>query len=264
MNNLEIKKLEILKEYLKDLDKVILAFSGGIDSTFLLKVCKDILSDRVIPVTIVSPYIPSSEIEEIKKICKTLNVNNKLIEIPIISDIKENPKNRCYLCKKFMFSKILDEAKKLGINHIIDGTNFDDTKDFRPGLAALKELKIKSPLLELGFTKKEIRNISKDLKIKIWDKPPYPCLLTRLEFDEEITLENLKRVEDAEKFILSLGFKEVRVRNHKDIARIEVSSKERINMFNTFLLDVISIHLKKLGYKYVTLDLDGYKKGSLN
>ena len=259
-----MNKLQKLKDYIKNLNKVMLAFSGGVDSAFLLKICHDILGENLTAITINSPYVPNSEIEEAKKITSDLRVKHIIIDIPILEEIKNNPQNKCYICKKFMFQKIFEEAKKLDIHSVLDGTNFDDLKDYRPGFKVLREFYIKSPLLELGFRKKEIRLISKELNLFTWDKPAYSCLLSRLEVGTEITLEKLHRIEMSEIYMNSLGLKGIRVRSHGDLARIEVQPKDRIRLFDLSLLDKISIKLKEFGFKYVTLDLQGYKTGSLN
>ena len=259
-----MNKLQKLKNYIKNLNKVMLAFSGGVDSTFLLKICHEVLGENLTAITINSPYIPNKEIEEAKKITSALGVKHIIIDIPILEEIKSNPKNKCYICKKFMFQRIFEEAKKLNIHSVLDGTNFDDLKDYRPGMKVLKEFYVKSPLLELGFTKKEIRILSKELHLFTWDKPAYSCLLSRLEVGTEITLEKLHRIEMSEIYMNSLGLKGIRVRSHGDLARIEVEPKDRIRLFDLSLLDKISLKLKEFGFKYVTLDLQGYKTGSLN
>lgn len=259
-----MNKIQKLKNYIKNLNKVMLAFSGGVDSAFLLKICHDVLGKNVIAITINSPYIPKNEINEAKKIAEELGIKHIIIDIPILNEIKNNPKNKCYICKKYMFEKIFQEAKKLNIHSVLDGSNFDDLKDFRPGMKVLKEFYVKSPLLELGFKKNEIRTFSKELKLFTWDKPAYSCLLSRLEIGTEITLEKLHRIEISEIYMNSLGLKGIRVRSHGDLARIEVQPKDRIRLFDLSLLDKISFKLKEFGFKYVTLDLQGYKTGSLN
>lgn len=257
-------KINSLKEYIKDLGKVAIAFSGGVDSTFLVKVCKDVLKENAVAITIASPYIPKWEIEEAKELTASLGIEHIIIDMPIAEEIKFNPKDRCYKCKKKVFSKIIEKANSLGVVNIIDGTNKDDESDFRPGMVALKELKIKSPLLELGFGKDDIRSHSKELNLPTWSKPAYACLLTRLQIGEEITEEKLDRTEKAEVFISSLGIKGIRVRNHGELARIEVQPKDIENILDKETLESIALELKALGYKYITLDIEGYKVGSLN
>lgn len=264
IKSVDNNKINNLKEYIKDLGKVAVAFSGGVDSTFLVKVCKDVLKENAVAITIASPYIPKWEIEEAKELTASLGVEHIIIDMPIAEEIKFNPKDRCYKCKKKVFSKIIEKANSLGIVNIIDGTNKDDESDYRPGMVALKELKIKSPLLELGFGKDDIRSHSKELNLPTWSKPAYACLLTRLQIGEEITEEKLDRTEKAEVFISSLGIKGIRVRNHGELARIEVQPKDIENILDKETLESIALELKALGYKYITLDIEGYKVGSLN
>ena len=249
---------------LKSLGKVVLAFSGGVDSTFLLKTAKEALGDNLKAVTIMSPYIPKWEIAEAKDLVKELGVNHEIIEAPIIDSIKYNPEDRCYLCKTAVFSMIINVAKEQGYDYVIDGTNFDDISDYRPGLRALKELEVKSPLLECKLTKAEIRAFSKELGLNTWDKPPYACLLTRIPYGNELKVEDFEKIEEAEKFMMTIGFRAVRVRCHGDLARIEVNRDDRTKLFDEKLLDSISEKIKGFGFKYVTLDLQGYRVGSFN
>lgn len=259
------KKYESLINYLKKLGSVVIAFSGGVDSTFLMQAAKEALGDKVLAVTIVSPYIPNWEVREAKELVKELNVNHELIEVPVILDaIKNNPENRCYLCKHFVFSKIIELQKEKGFNYVVDGTNLDDTKDYRPGMRALKELGVVSPLLENNIGKDDIRRLSKELGLATWDKPAYACLLSRIPYNQEIEFEDLRKIENAEMYLMKQGFKGVRVRSHGDLARIEVQKKDRIRFSDEKLMDKIGEVFSKLGFKYVTLDLQGYKMGSLN
>lgn len=258
------QKYTKLLEYLKELGSAVIAFSGGVDSTFLLKAAKEALGDKAVAVTIVSPYIPNWEIEEAKDIVAELGIKHEFIEVAIMDEIKFNPDNRCYLCKKSIFTKIKEFANKNGYNYVLDGTNLDDTKDYRPGLIALRELEIKSPLLENKLTKQEIRQLSKELGLQTWKKPAYACLLSRIPYGNEIKIEELERIERAEKYLMSIGFEGIRVRCHSDLARIEVHREQRHKLFNEELLDSISAKLKEYGFKYVSLDMEGYRVGSLN
>ena len=258
-------KYRNLKEYLKGLGSAAVAFSGGVDSTFLCKTAKKVLGDKAIAITVVSPYIPKWEIEEAKALAKEIGIRHQLLEVPIIlEEIKFNPLDRCYICKNFVFTNIKEFAKKEGYSFVVDGTNADDVKDYRPGLRALKELEIKSPLLELGINKAEIREFSKELALKTWDKPSYACLLSRIPYNEEIKTEDLATIEKSEKYIMALGYPAVRVRKHCDLARIELPKEEIKSFFNKGLLEVVSKELKKFGFRYVTLDMEGYRIGSLN
>lgn len=257
-------KYKELINYLKGLGKVVLAFSGGVDSTFLLRAAKEALGSNVKAVTILSPYIPRWEIAEAKELVQELGVQHEIIEAPIIDSIRFNPEDRCYLCKTAVFTKILSVAKAEGYAYVIDGTNFDDINDYRPGLRALKELEVKSPLLECKLTKAEIRAFSKELGLKTWDKPPYACLLTRIPYGNELKEEDFRKIEEAEKYMMSIGFRAVRVRCHGDLARVEVSRSDRNKLFNEELLDTIAENIKNCGFKYVALDMLGYRVGSFN
>ena len=241
-----------------------MAFSGGVDSTFLLKAAKEALGDNVKAVTIMSPYIPKWEIAEAKELVKELGVKHEIIEAPIIDSIKFNPEDRCYLCKTAVFNMIIAVAKEQGYNYVIDGTNFDDISDYRPGLKALQELEVKSPLLECKLTKAEIREFSKELNLKTWDKPSYACLLTRIPYGNELKVEDFEKIEKAERFMMSIGFRAIRVRCHGDLARVEVNRNDRSKLFDEELLDTIANKIKECGFKYVTLDLQGYRVGSFN
>ncbi len=258
------EKYSELKKYLQGLGKVVLAFSGGVDSTFLLKAAKEALGDKVKAVTILSPYIPKWEIAEAEELVKELGVQHEIIKAPIIDSIKFNPEDRCYLCKTAVFNMILDVAKKQGYDCVIDGTNFDDISDYRPGLKALRELDVKSPLLECKLTKAEIRAFSKELGLNTWDKPPYACLLTRIPYGNELREEDFEKIENAEKYMMSIGFRAIRVRCHGDLARIEVARSDRSKLFDEDLLDNIAKNIKECGFKYVSLDLQGYRVGSFN
>lgn len=259
------QKYNKLLTYLKNKEKVIIAFSGGVDSTFLLKAAKDALGSNVKAITVKSPYIPKWEVEEALDFVKQLDVKHEILDVDTIdSSIKNNPENRCYLCKKVIFNKILQKAKEEGYLYVCDGTNYDDTKDYRPGMVALKELNVISPLLDCGYSKEDIRSQSKILNLPTWDKPAYACLMTRLPYNTDVSLEALRRIELSEKYLMALGFKAVRVRHHGDLARIEVNPDMRKKLFSAELLDKIGYNLKEFGYKYVTLDVLGYSMGSFN
>jgi len=257
-------KYDKLIEFIKRLGKVTIAFSGGVDSTFLAKACKDALGDNVMAITVITPYIPKWEIDEATEYTKELKIKHEFLKVDIIDDIKNNPLNRCYLCKKHIFKIIKEKAMEMGFANVIDGTNYDDLDDYRPGLKALKELNIISPLVECKIKKKDIRLLSKKLNLKTWDKPAYACLLTRLPHDKELDTDTLIKIEKAEKYLIDIGIRAVRVRVHGDVARIEVDPKNRELFFDTDILDSVSKAFKNIGFKYVTLDLEGYKMGSFN
>ena len=253
-------KFEQLKIYLLDLGKqgLYLAFSGGIDSTLLLWLCKDL---NVTAVTFNSVFQTEEEIAQTRKICKNYGVKQKIIEYYLLGNnvLKNNPQDRCYHCKKLLFSKL----SELGNGHnIIDGTNYDDLSVYRPGIKALKELGIISPFAKFGITKQEIRDYAKECGIDIFDKPSTPCLATRFPYGAELTPEKLRLVEHGEKILKDLGFRCCRLRLHNDIARIEIPQSD----FTQFLSakdDIINA-LKTSGITYITLDLEGFRSGSMD
>lgn len=259
-----MNKYSELLENIRGLESVVVAFSGGVDSTFLAYAAKEALGDKAIAVTIESPYIPKWEIQEAKDLAQEIGIRHIVLPAHIDSSIENNPPERCYLCKKVVFSKILEEAKKQGAKAVMDGSNYDDTKDYRPGMRALSELKIASPLLECQWTKAMIRAKSKAVSLVTHDKPAYACLLTRLPYDTKIKQEELERIEKSEVYLMTLGFRAVRVRSHGDLARIEVAREKRSALFDELLLDKISEKLKSYGYKYVAIEASGYSMGSFN
>ncbi len=260
------EKYEKLKNVIKSLDKAAVAFSGGVDSTLLIKICRDILGDNAIAVTVIGYMQPQREITEAKKYANFIGIkqNTVILEKNVINDFSHNPPDRCYFCKHKIFSKIIEIADKHGIKHVIDGSNVDDMNDYRPGMRAIKELGVISPLKEAGFSKSEIRELSKQLELPTWDKPALACLISRLPYGEPITENKLKMIEQAEEYLSEKEFKQFRVRYHKDIARIEVAPEEREKFFDIKLMDELSNEFKRIGFTYVTMDLSGYKTGSMN
>ncbi len=254
-----------IKTTLAPYSKVGIAFSGGVDSSFLLKACAEILgADKVVAVTVKSPYIPEWEVAEAKELAAQIGVKHTIIPLGIPSSIEQNPENRCYLCKKIVFSEILKAAEDEGCEVICDGTNFDDTKDYRPGLVALVELGVLSPLKEAKMTKQDIRELSKAYGLPTWDKPPYACLLTRIPYDVTFTELMLRQIESAEVLLMKYGFRGVRVRHHGDTARIEIEQTEMVKMLNLDLMKKIHAEIGQLGFKFVTLDMGGYQTGCYN
>ncbi len=245
---------------------VIVAFSGGVDSTFLLKVAKDELGEKVIGVTATSSTYPEREFKEAKRLAEEIGVRHIIIESEElnISGFKENPPNRCYFCKGELFGKLKEVAEKEKIRFIADGSNLDDVSDYRPGRKAAEELGVRSPLKEAGFTKENIRALSKELELKTWNKQSFACLASRFPYGKEITSDKLSMVDKAEDFLLSMGFRQVRVRHYDEMARIEVSKDEIKKLLNNGTSEKISKRLKEIGFKYVTVDLEGYRTGSMN
>lgn len=259
-----MNKTNDLVAYIKNLKSVAVAFSGGVDSTFLAYVAKEALGDKAVAITIQSPYIPEWEIQEAKDLAQTIGIKHIILPAHIHESVENNPADRCYLCKTIVFSKIIEEAKNQGAKVVMDGSNFDDTKDYRPGMRALTELEVVSPLLACEWTKDMIREASKEVGLATHDKPAYACLLTRIPYDTKITKEELVRIEQSEVYMMNLGFRAVRVRSHGDLARIEVAREKRKELFNEALLDQISDKLKSYGYKYVSIEASGYSMGSFN
>ncbi len=258
-------KFENLKNIILSSEKAAVAFSGGVDSSFLAKFCYDLLRENSAAITIASPMMPAGEIEEAKEIAHLIGIDHYIIEDNSIDEeIASNSSKRCYYCKKMEFSKIKQKASELGINNVFDGSNMDDLSDYRPGLKALQEVGIVSPLREIGLTKTEIRELSKKLGLKTWDKPAYACLASRIPYGEKITKEKLELIDKAEAYLKNLGFRQYRVRYHGTIARIEIAAQERKKMFDENLMDNISRVFKAFGFIYVALELEGYQTGSLN
>lgn len=260
------QKFEKLKSNIKSMEKLAIAFSGGVDSTFLLKVAHDVLGDNVLAVTARSSTYPEREYKEAVDFITKMGIKHQVIisEELDIEGFSDNPVNRCYFCKHELFDKIRDIAKESGINYVADGSNYDDLGDYRPGMQAVKELGVVSPLKEAEMTKEDIRILSKEMNLPTWDKPSFACLSSRFPYGQKITREKLAMVDKAEQFLMDLGFRQVRVRHHGDIARIEVPKNERNRFFDEQLMDKVSQKFKEIGFAYTALDLKGYRTGSMN
>lgn len=260
------EKFDNLRKYLRELGSVVVAFSSGVDSTFLLKVAHDELGDNVLAITVTSNLFPQRELEESKNFCERENIRQIILNVDElkIPDFENNPPNRCYLCKKNIFSEIKRIADEHQMFHVAEGSNMDDNGDYRPGLKAVEELQVKSPLREAKLYKEEIRTLSKELNLPTFDKPSFACLASRFVYGEKITAKKLFQVEQAEQFLIDKGFKQVRVRMHENMARIEILSDELDRLIEENLRREIVKNFKDYGFDYVTLDLQGYRTGSMN
>jgi uncharacterized protein len=259
------KKIERIKNILQG-KKVLVAFSGGVDSSVVTRLALEFCA-KVVAVTAILKVSPPGELEGAKYVAEELGVDWRTIEIAVLEDANftANPPNRCYFCKKELMTALLQLAEGEGLDYVIDGTNYDDLKDIRPGYQAVQELQIQSPLAEAGITKNEIRQIAKEYQLSIFNKPAMACLASRIPYGNEITERKLKMIAEAETLIKNLTeVSVVRVRHHGNMARIEVAPDERSKFFREEVLDQIVVALKKLGFVYVTLDLQGYRSGSMN
>lgn len=260
------KKYRLLQDLLRSYGKVVIAYSGGVDSSLLSYVAHETLGDNAVSLTADAPVVPRSEFADSQAFCKCYSIRQVICHPnPIMmEEVRFNAPIRCYVCKKVIFGSLLEEAAKLGVETIADGSNLDDLGDYRPGLKALEELQVKSPLREAGFTKADIRALSRELGLPTWNKQSNACLATRFPYGTEITAEKLSLVDKAESALSGMGFTQLRVRVHNDIARIEVPAEQIETLLRDENRTSIVDALKELGFAYVTLDLAGYRTGSMN
>jgi len=266
MKNTVQAKYDKLKSILAEMKKVVVAYSGGVDSSFLLKVAHDVLGSDVLAVMLSSEVVSARELKDAEELAEEMGVSMTVLEHKALNnpDFVQNTPLRCYYCKKDEFTEIKQFAQKQEIFHVVDGSNYEDAEDYRPGTKALEELGIRSPLKEAGFFKKEIRLLSREMGLPTWNKPAMACLASRFPYHTEIDEKSLKKVACAEEYLRDMGFTQVRVRHHGSVARIEILEEQ----FDLIITDEskgkIVEYVKKLGYSYVALDLQGYRMGSLN
>lgn len=264
MNKAEVK-LGMLKGMIAEMDSVLIAYSGGTDSTLLLKVALDILRGNVLAVTARAPIFPLLELTAAEEMAHQLGARHLFVETGVLDDacFSSNPPDRCYICKRGLFLRLKELTREYGLTEIVEGSNQDDLGKNRPGFRAAQEIAVRSPLAEVGLSKAEVRLIAQEMGLPIWNKPAQACLVTRFPYGERLTPEKLKRVERAEAFLRSLGLRQLRVRSHGALARIEVPKGDMARLLSERFLEIVD-KLKGLDYTYITLDLEGYRTGSMD
>lgn len=265
---MEQHKYRQLTKNIQTCKSMLVAFSGGVDSALLLKAARDTLGpDNVLAVTFHAPFHGEDELLEVRSLAVRLDCRLEVIKDSGLldnADFYANPPNRCYICKRTILTRLLDLARQKGLSTVAEGSNADDVRDYRPGMQAVRELHVTSPLQIAGLTKQEIRKISKYLGLPTWNKPSSPCLCSRIPYGSPITYTKLRQIEEGERFLREAGFPEVRLRHHDHLARIEVPTGKMVELVNEQMLSMVQSHLRGLGFQYVTLDLHGLRSGSLN
>lgn len=260
------EKYEKLQAILRGLGSVAVAFSSGVDSTFLVKVAHDVLGEKAVAFTAASDFVPQRDVEEAAAFTEKEGIEFHRVPFPILTvpHVKENPSDRCYYCKHALFSHMKELAQQYGLSCVVDGSNLDDDGDYRPGHRALRELGIVSPLHEAGLHKQDIRDLSRMLGLPTWDKPSFACLASRFPYGTELTPDGLERVNRAEEFLMARGFRQLRVRSYGDMARIELLPEDIPRMLSHDLREETAAFFKSIGFLYTALDLRGYRTGSMN